>query len=449
MTQRDSHSPNDRHLERELEAALGSAPNELAPRDADEAMGSAFGSFRRARRVRFTAASALVFIVGLGGFLFVRAQGTSPTAVDRTDPVAYANYLYKRIVPKEGSSDYMDRDLLKRDAEARAEYIAALDHPNTIVRRTALFAFAMSGVTIPDASLTKLLVEHREDLSTPLVVAAGGSIESVIREAIERSRVSTLVSVLGTIWTQASRGEFNVSHEVILPFVRHESVAVRVTAMRTLAFLTSFRPTMEIERMMRSDPDSTVRLAAADVMTKRGGAGGITKLYALLRNLKYPEDERVLLYNVRETAGFDAFAMERLTAPDVSLQVKLQYALHLARAGDGAPADKLMRRAFAGSDANVILSALNVCTTLKRDDLRPTVVAAWERLAAEERSHVSRSLAIWDLSSGDRDRMLSGVRLARELGRQRMIFAVKQHADAPDPEVRAAVKSLLEEWKKP
>ncbi len=453
MTRRDTHTPNDGHLERELEAALGGASSgaadDLAPRDAGEAMGSAFGSFRQTRRRRLTAVSAVVLLVGLGGLFYARTQPTSPTAVDKTDPVAYANYLYKRIVPKEGDSNYWDRELLKRDAEARAEYVAALDHPNTIVRRTALFGLDASGVPIPDQSLRTLLIEHREDLSTPLLVASGGSMRRAVTEAIERSRLATLQRVLGTMWTQASRGELEIAPDVITPFLSHETAGVRMTALNTLSFLPSYRPDAEIERLMRADPDRTVRLAATDVMSKRGGARGIARIYALLRNLKYPEDERVLLYNVRETAGFDAFALERLDAPDVSLQVKLQYALHLARAGDGAPADKLMRRAFAGSDANEVLSALTVCTTLKRDDLRPIVVAAWERLAPEERSHVSRSLAIWDLNSGERHRMLSGVKLARVLGRMQMSFALKRHVDAGDPSVRAAVRTLLAEWKKP
>src|SRR4029077_13159335 len=109
---------------------------------------------KRRRRRTFGACVALVVLASGAFFLSRGAPRVS------TDPVAYARHLHEAVFPRGSAPRY---DLLKKDAALRSEYLTALDHRSSVVRRSALNALLQSGVEVDRERLEGILVNARED----------------------------------------------------------------------------------------------------------------------------------------------------------------------------------------------------------------------------------------------------------------------------------------------
>ncbi len=435
---RDPHS-DDVSLEQQLERTWDDPTTTGARRAAGEVIGPALATFRSQRRRRLIGAStACLLLLGVGWWAFARPSEQAPR-LETADAVAYAEELFRRVMHDPARADDDDFEVLSRDADARQEYLAALDHPSSHVRRTALYVLAFTSVEVPAPTLTRLLVEHREDLERPLQVASVGDAGRLIAEAIERRRLATLQSVLAASATRAAQGHAVIEAKALEPFLQHENESVRLDAVRTLGYLEGYQPSAAIRRLMRDDPSFQVRVWAIRAIQNRLGEAGGRELLAHLATLDDPAIEKVLAPSLTKVEGFEAIARAKFEATTNDLDLHLAYAKALHDAGHADAARTVLPRAIREGEGDALRVAAFLAAKMDAKELRTSLIVQLPRVEESVRSSVTATVVIWDLDKGDKARALESLALIEAHGRRSDVRHLRPHLEHGDPAVRAAV----------
>lgn len=430
-----------------LEAALAEAwtagPEPGPGQSPAVAIGAAMGSFRRRRRRRIaTLATAGVLMLGAGGLWLARPEATEPTAIESADAVAYGNDLYERVMGRRDAPETRDLDYLKRDAEARAEYLAALDHPSSFVRRVAISTLGWSGVEVPPETMVRILTTYREDLERPLELAGVGDAGRYVATALERRRSATIREVLTTSFLLAAQGKAHIDAEHVLPWLSHEDASVRIMALEALVFNEAYRPGEVIWTMLREDEDLEVRKSALEVLEERLDSEAHPRLLAYFRGMDDPDMEPVVIHALRDTPGLDKAVRARFGRGLASPLSRVAHARRMLQQGDPAPMNQVLAGALEKGGPHALWIAVTHMVKLDRADLRPILVARRAEIPGHERRRYAGMLLAWDVASGDRDRIIDSVTELGRTGRAgdpKLLGLLVPLAKHADPKVRAAV----------
>ena len=441
MSRAPHHPADDPEFEASLERAW-SPPGELAPgRPAPDAIRAAMGTFRRQRRNRLLGAGAACVVLLAVGWWAARPDAAPRPRMETADAVTYGMDLYARVFHDPADSTDNDGAYLKHDAAARAEYLAALDHPSSFVRRVAVDALGYSAVPIPPGTLARMLLERREDLESPLLVASVGDSGRVVAEALELRHLATVRTVLSTAFMLAATGQESLSASAVTPFLEHDDHAIRMGAAIALKDLEDYVPGDVAWRVMREDPDAQVRTTLVGTIHERLGAAGEAELLAYLASVDDPPVERMLLSVLRGADGIVAVARARFDAGVEDLETKVAYARLLARRGDAAPARALLPAAIRSGTGPGLQVACQLVSELDLTALRAAVLARQAGLDAESRRLLLWSVVGWDLRAGDRARATESLALYARHGSARDARRLARFEPHPDPQIQGLLKA--------
>lgn len=406
---------------------------ETAPLDGDRVIAGALGRHRAERRrqvVLWSLGGALVLVLGAGAMLLVRRgvdsdcprppQEAARAGERAADGVAgYAGELFRRVFPLEGPT----RDtLLQEDPALRAEYLRALDHPSSLVRRVAISALTFSKIPIDAARLTHVLTTWDETLDGPVVVASAGPSERQVAEALDARRTATLVDVLLAVEVQALRGGERVPSASVRPYLLHAEGEVRQAALAALGADPTLDVASEAERLLASDPVLAVRDEAARQVLRRRGARGAEQIVALLKAKPDAAMEQKQVVPLGQFPAGIAFARERADDPATPLPLALLHASVIARRGERAAALRLIPRAVADGDMEALHRAASLAAELDARELRAPFQERWRRdhgpwcaARVPSRDYLALALARWDEASGDAHRLALALELLEGL----------------------------------
>ncbi len=428
------------HLERvgiEAPADLPETP------DAKDVIDAALARHRALQKLRGGVVGlCLALALGVGGYFALRGGG--PDARAPRDPVAYARSLHEAVFPR---GDAPRTSLLLEDDARRAEYVAALDDPSSLVRRTALAALVFSGVPI-DASRLEAILEHaREDLETPLEVASLAGDARYLADALEARRIATLRGVLTSAGVGASRGGPPVRASRLTPYLSHADAEVRKRALFALTFDGGFRPGPEVDALLDGDRDFDVRVAAALCLLDRRGEKGAEALIVRLREHADPALEELILPKLASHPAALALSTERVGDAATPVRLALAHALVVVRAGRAEPPTAVVERALADPDPDVWRLLADVAATAGWTQVRAPLQARWERAPRAERRILSATLVAWDVSSGDERRLETALAICEaERGEKLLLPHLRSISKGPFPSVAARAERLLADW---
>ena len=418
-----------------LAQAADEHPSSLNP---DFVVKEAFARFYAYRRRKFRLMSIGVVVAALAvGVFFLALPDEKPP-----DPVDYARQLFERVFGPRGSAQ-TDYDLLKRDEALRAEYLAALDHESSWVRRTALMALSYSQVPVEPAPLLRILKEWNEDLVPPVVTADADSHGRHVREALAERRVETVHAALHGLHLQLPG--IDVQPDDVRPFLLDPSPKIRHVALRTLGRMDGFKPGEKVTSMFEADPDPAVRIAAGTILVERLHGDG---LQAVVQRLQREENQQVVRRMI-PLLGHGELARElartQLERADIDRRAALQYARLLARAGEQTYARKRVTEALRAGDPEEVRLAIAITRELDWTEFRKAAIAALNRLGPGEGRLATKGLALWDLKSGDEGRMLEALELT---GRGEKLHdfqhVLRRFLEAPFRSVRERAQALLD-----
>jgi hypothetical protein len=411
----------------------------------------AFRRYRRARRVKGLSLGLVLLVGAALGLAFAWRGAPSPerTAPDRTDAVAYANHLEERVF--RGSNP--DYDLLKRDERLREEYLAALDHESSLVRRTALHALTFSGVEMDAARLTDVLTSWNENLEAPVQVAALAEGRRHLEDALARRRDDTLTRVLGGAYVQAAQGGARLDAALVESFVDYPAATVRSYALRALGQDPTYRPGERIVRRWREDEDAEVRKAAAALLVDRLGDDGVDLVVDRLRAVSDWQVEGHVLVTLGERPSVLALARERIRDPQVPPQLALHHLRHLARASEVVePPAGLLERALADEDPWTWSVLARVAAERDLRALRSDLQERWTiSPPGAARTSLAHYLVSWDCTCPSEARQLLALDIL-EAERDGGLHdeALRGHVETLSGSallsVRARAQNLLSNW---
>ena len=447
---RDRTPPtDDARLEAALERAWdGSAPRGAGP-SSEVAIAAALGTFRQQRRRRVAAASLACLLLVGAGIWIARTGDETPAHVETADAIRYGNALYRRVMGSAEDPDGGDLDYLKRDGAARAEYLAALDHPSSFVRRVAMTALSYSGVEIPADVLLRMLVEHREDLERPLALASVGDAGRYVAEALERRRLATIRDALEASSYLAAGGHERLPVDAVEPWLEHEDASVRSFALGALAEDPGYEAGERVFALLRADPDAQVRTAALHAIQARGGTDGARRLLAHARTMDDPSLEPAVLHALRSTPGVEAMVRARLASGVADAGSRMAHARLLLQAGDPSAAERLVPAVLQDGPPAAVEIAAQLVVAMDRADLRPAVVARRGDLGAAIRRRVALALFRWDIAATELDearvaRVLDSLAELAVVGQRYDAGQLAPHREHPDARIRAAVRATLD-----
>lgn len=421
-------------LRRLMERAKDEAPIRVAtPEQGRRVMRAVFERFhRRRRRQRAAGLVAVLLAAGAGTFAWVHPGGRVEAA---RNPVAYAMELDRRIFPASGPHA---PDLLKENADLRAEYVRALDNPSSLVRRTAMSALAMSGIDMDARRLETVIGEWSETLDSPVELAAAADGEASIRGALAVRRTATLHAALLSAYTQSGKGDARVSSTVLVGLLRNTDADIRHVALMSLARDPSFAPGEIVTSLFLHDPEAVVRTDAAECLVRRGGPKGLSTVIARLRSTQDFEVEQSIIPVLGKGADVLALGRDRVASAATPTSLALGHELNLVRAGERAVPSALVARAFAGGTDDVY-SLAQIAIEADQTELRAPLQAAWLAWSPTERRGLGRMLARWDARTTDpsRYRLALDICEAEFDNRLREIVTALSRSEVPDVRERA------------
>lgn len=432
-------------LRERIEQAASQVHDRGAPRESGEQLiAEAFRRYRRGVRIKGVSLG-IVLLVGLGlGVVFWRTGSRTPEAVD---PVVYATRLHDRVF-RAGRPDY---DLLKRDEGLRREYLAALDHESSLVRRTAMHALTWSGIDLEPARLEAVLTTWDEDLEAPLELAATSRGTKHLQDELARRRDVTLHTLISGAYVQAVRSAGRLDAAVLEPFIDHPYDANRSTALRALAADPTYRPGGRVARRLRVDEVDDVRKAAAMLLVERGGEAGIEIVMDYLRSGQDWTSEGTLLPRLRAHPDMLALSRERIADAEVPPQIALHHLRLLCRAGEVTePPVELVERALAADDPEAWASLACVAGEQDLISARVPLQACWQRCPpGTARSSLARHLVDWDVACQDEERLGLALDILETDRDERLRAHAVTLAKSDLPSIRDRAQNLLSSWNAP
>jgi hypothetical protein len=390
------------------------------------------------RRRNATLGVVLLVCGGIAAFLWASRE-RGPTATD--DPVAYSRRLWLRVFGEGSTPDY---GLLLRDAALRDEYLAALDHPSSLVRRTALTALTSTGVELPAERLRRTLAEWREDLETPIEVASAGATDRWIAEALAKRRTATLRAALKGIEYQTARSGRVVDPAVLVPFLRDPDDEARKHAIQALRHDPGFVPGAEVEDVVRSDPAAEVRVLAIGFLLAKRDVAGAEWVVAHLGTARDFEVERQVLPGLLRRVPRIPYSDQRVTSLDVPVGLALAHARGRVAAGRTEVPAPLVLRAIQGADRDDHEALAGLAAQADWRSIRTDLQRTWERDRPAPR--LAEILAGWDERAADESRLDLALDLC-EAERTLALRAIALRLAVNErPSIRRRAEALLRDW---
>lgn len=422
------------HVER---ASLEVVP---APASSSGEVQRAFRRYRRGRWNRGLAVGCAAALAATAVFLAVSPAKPPPVA---ESPAEYANRLLRRVFPVSGPADTA---LLRNDAAARAEYVRALDHPSSVVRRVALQALVFSSVEVDAARLSRALLEFREDLQVPLSVAAASSGEREVASALNARRGQTVQTALTAALIQSSQGKPSIHADSVAQFLGDSDPILRAGALAALAADPSYVPGEDVVAMMRTDPDVTVRAEAVACLVLRSGDAGAEQVVGRLTEHPDPELEiRVAPLLGRRPLALP-LARLRVADPKTPIELALAYALVIVRSGDRAVPEALVEAAFKTPGADALRGLALLASQGDWTTLRSRLQDAWRRAPAADAADAGLLLARWDVAGTDPARLHLALDICEAQRGAQAKRLVQLVAKTVTKDVRERAEALLASW---
>jgi hypothetical protein len=421
-----------------MDADLGDQP----PLVGEEIVAEALSRHRaeRQRLLMFWSMGVSVVLLVGGLFLFTRTpseppatartQADLPATAANDDPVAYALALHKRVAPPGAPDRY---DLVEQDDALRNELLKALDHPSSFVRRMALWDLTSSGIQLEPARIEQFLTTFDETLDGPVTTAYAGSDPArQVLDTLAQRRSQTLLSALRSAGTQATQGGLAVRQGAITPYLLHPEWQVREGALGALSLDTTYEPGAVEARLLESDPEDRIRLAAATTLITRLQDRGAAQVIAYLRAKRDWHVEQLLTGTLGRFPDGLVLARQRVEDPTTPMVVALLHALILARNGERAAALRLVPRAVSDGDVYAVHLAVKVAQELGTTEVRDGLQARWRRDRAQwlavsptGASDIADALLLWDEASAGEARLHLALDVIEDLGADRTWHARK------------------------
>jgi hypothetical protein len=422
--------------------ALDAPVVEPAPEDSLRVINEVFARYarRQALKRRGFVGGATAVLLGAAVWWAWPSRGTEPT-----DPWAFARGLREVVAPAGGPSRY---EVLRTDSAERARFVAALEHPSSVVRRTALHALLRGGVDLPPERLEGILLGWKEDLALPLEVAEGAGGEARHEQALAASADATALAVLRGALDQVARGGRPLRHDVVVPLLRYANPEVRKAAISLLRNDPTYRPDDTLKEVVRSDPAGGVRVLAAECLLARGGEADALALVERLRTSPDAAVEpRVAGVLARFPAGV-RLAKDRIRDPTTSARPWAVYATVLRRIGEPVPTERLPDL-IARADADDLVTVAALSREAGWATARSCLQDRWERLPPSVlRPILAKALADWDLAIGGPEALRRALGICRADTDGSLRDVLEALVASEDAEVRAAARALMAERSK-
>jgi len=407
------------------------------------AIALAFRQHRHERTIRNVSAGILLLLAASIGFFVVRR---APPEASET-AFAYARRLNAMIVPASGSPDH---ERLARDAAARAEFLAALDHPSSCVRRTALYGLLNSRIPVDPARLEKVLTEFHEDLEIPVETASVSDDGRAVADALRGQRAATVLSALIGLDVTPETGVPRVRSEVVASFLSDPEPPIRRQALIALRADARYVPDATVERLMRGDPDREVAVFAADLLVLRRGEEGASLVVDRLRKAPDPVIERMLVSALAPTRVGLELAHERVADPTTDPALALAQAITLydrAPKHEFAPPEAVIDRALHAPTRLSFEALAYLCIKANWTMYRARLQAMWRGLSREDRDYGGRDLVAWDLTGvADEARLTLALDICEADRSSQERAAVVTMSTNPSALIRQRAERLLASW---
>lgn len=399
---------------------------------------------RRRQRQRASLATLAILLLAVGAWALLRS-GQGPAEAPAEAPpeaIVYARQLFDRLNPPGAPSQVMR---LSREPELEREYLAALRHPSSVVRRIAFMQLAQASRPVPAEETRRLLAEAQPTLERPVELAAAGDVARQVGEALERGRANLLRSVLEGLRLAPDDPAARVPASVLLPYVADPDARVREAALLALGRDPTFKPGVEVQRLLASDPEPVVRREAAGLIASRGGEAGRAFLVEHFSTRSDPEVEAWAADVLGDGPAAKALSRRRLADATCPTGLALAHALHLVRAGEPVDPDRSLDRWLASGDEDAAMLSY-VASEAGWDRHRPRLQERWRAARGQGRQGMGASLARWDAGSKDPSRrpwLFEILEDGRNPALRDVLQSLQEHAD---PEVRARADEIARRW---
>ncbi len=393
------------------------------------------------RRRGFAYAAAAVLVVAFA--LFAYFKPTPETGAVRSS-VEYAAYLNELVFGEFGASK-PDYERLKNDPALRSEFEQALEHPSTLVRKTAFECLTYSGIPVETTVAERLLAQGwDEDIDSVIETASDGDVARVLFEAREKRRVATLQKVLGGLSMQAAAHEGSVCAAVFAPYINDADDTIRFSALKGLGYAPDFEHRDAVAKIVTGDAAANVKQSALGCLKSQLPPEDFAEfaMDAIEAGVS-AEVERVLIVSVEPSEETVAFARERLANDTLDDARSLLYALHMLRGGDESEARKRWRAALDSSDTTLVGAAAKMAVEGNWTECRFTLVDAAKSASGTKRQILFGRLVGWDIESDDERRLTELLELARELDDKALLPNLRRLRDALPEKLRAAADELI------
>lgn len=421
-------------------SSIDSSPADAAPAVVLARVTERLRRHRGRRRIQWMVGIGLA--MGLGATELLR----TPKGVDSTTAEtqgSMARQLLDRIVRSDGTLDFGQ---VATDSRFEAECRAALTSPAPSDRQVAFMILALGRRPLDAEVTARLLRDARPHLDRPIELASEGASAELMAAALAEGRTATLVTVLGALPGTLIGGGESTSPEVIEPFLRDASAEVRKLAIVALGFHPKYRPTELLWTVLRSDPATDVRAAAAVLLVRSGAAERVAAHFSDVQD--YAAEEFVAT-----TLGFGPRAQVlgygRVADSRTPLRLGLRHALRLLRAHLPFDRSRLLVRAFAATD-HAADDLLTECAAAGDwAELRLALQERWRTSpAGYARERVAAGLASWDVRSGVLGRFALALELLEQDMSQSAIETAVALRGAADLSISRRAAAVLESWER-
>jgi hypothetical protein len=428
-------------LRAKIRAAAAAAPMSALP-SSDGAMRRAFVRFhahRRKRRVALCVVAAVAAAVGA----FALWRRKPPTGVE-VAPIAYAEQLHRVVFPGGGRTEY---HRLKDDFALRTEFVRALDHPSSLVRRSALVGLTSSGIDVDPDRLMRALSQWREDLEMPLALATLNADDRALRDALEARRTATIRSVIQAAHAQASRRGAQVPFAALVPWLSDPKEEIRLVVLSALELDSTYKPGREVWALLQHDSSPMVRAAAARCLMRRLGQAGTESVVDHLRESRDYSLEDHLLPSLTGVAAVASLSRARVASSETPVRTALWHALLLARSGERSPPEHLIASAFRDGSGDVLQVLASVSAEANWTTYRLPLQKAWSTLPMDvDRWSVGAALVPWDIQSGEVPRLRLALDVIAEDRYPAHRAQLRQLMTHNDSTIRARAQEVDSDW---
>lgn len=302
------------------------------------------------------------------------------------------------------------RETLEADPALRAELEGLLDHPERVVRLTALSLLTTGGVAVPVERLERLMAGFATDIPGGVAVASadsGGSPDA-IASALQAQHNLTLNNVLMASANLARQGKPSLCAAVILPYLSASDSGVSDAALEALAERRDYLPGEEVFQILERRGESVqARQLAAALIVDRLGWPGVKRMLEIVRRTGDGVPEAATAFQLLRLPEGLEHARRRIQEPDVPPYAGVVLLLRLADREPVSRPEGLVARLLAGTDSNNLYQLVSVARRAGWSDLRAPLEAAylrnlpaWRASADPGVDFLLRALVRWDVELG-------------------------------------------------